>query len=565
MNADCQTIIFSDKAYNAIITETFKKDPYETGGILLGHILDNGIWIVMEVLPPGWRSVFEYAYFEYDQEFVNYVAENESKKYDLELQLLGLWHRHPGTMDTFSGTDDVTNLTFAGLQRKGAISGIVNIDPRLRLTMYHVSNPLIYNKIDFEVGDDLIPNEYFKLKYFNETRTLNPLPKEKKNSRTTEMVSDYESSKQYQTQTIERFTLKNLNSRHLFLLLFFLTAVFALFYTYGYYSLKSRIEQQQFQKIFENKSQKIKNNQQSSNFNLININNIKVINTNVIGTADTAIKSSDNSATKVNNSNTQNKLTATDPVEGGTQKETALKNTNGKSKATHSEKTTENGIPKLLILLAITSILSLVLVFFPRNFKPKIEWIILCSAAVISSFGAIDDFFSPAFIIRMLFGFVLLSFLGILGLLVLRKFWQKQNHSIKPAKKGHWFQKDPELYLKEENDIKQNFTNIEKTVENGIVSFLIHKYMTSTSKEVTIQLVYSVDYHKNREIKIYLIEPDLDQLDMNNTDHNNITAIDGAGESYLNFSGLMPKNEVCGLTVIGKFDDWLVQNITQTR
>jgi hypothetical protein len=146
MNADCQTIIFSDKAYNAIITETFKKDPYETGGILLGHILDNGIWIVMEVLPPGWRSVFEYAYFEYDQEFVNYVAENESKKYDLELQLLGLWHRHPGTMDTFSGTDDVTNLTFAGLQRKGAISGIVNIDPRLRLTMYHVSNPLIYNK-----------------------------------------------------------------------------------------------------------------------------------------------------------------------------------------------------------------------------------------------------------------------------------------------------------------------------------------------------------------------------------------------------------------------------------
>ena len=52
---------------------------------------------------------------------------------------------------------------------------------------------------------------------------------------------------------------------------------------------------------------------------------------------------------------------------------------------------------------------------------------------------------------------------------------------------------------------------------------------------------------------------------MNNTDHNNITAIDGAGESYLNFSGLMPKNEVCGLTVIGKFDDWLVQNITQTR
>jgi hypothetical protein len=83
-------------------------------------------------------------------------------------------------MDTFSGTDDKTNEIFAGLNAKGAISGIVNIDPRFRLTMYHVSNPLTYQKIDIEIGNDLIPDEYFKLKYYNENKIQNPLPAEKK-------------------------------------------------------------------------------------------------------------------------------------------------------------------------------------------------------------------------------------------------------------------------------------------------------------------------------------------------------------------------------------------------
>ena len=40
-------VVFSNKAYNAVIRESFDKDPVETGGILLGHTLDNGVWIVM--------------------------------------------------------------------------------------------------------------------------------------------------------------------------------------------------------------------------------------------------------------------------------------------------------------------------------------------------------------------------------------------------------------------------------------------------------------------------------------------------------------------------------------
>lgn len=198
MSSNCKCVIFTNEAYNAIMTETFKKDPLETGGILLGHVLENGYWIVMEVLPPGWRSTFEYAYFEYDDEFVNYVAQNESRKYKQRLSVLGLWHRHPGSMDTFSGTDDRTNATFAALSPMGAISGLVNIDPRFRLTMFHVGSPLQYEKVDVEVGDDLIPEEYFELNYYDEGKELNPMPAaltdDSKKKELTGIASRYDSS-----------------------------------------------------------------------------------------------------------------------------------------------------------------------------------------------------------------------------------------------------------------------------------------------------------------------------------------------------------------------------------
>ena len=179
MSERCQIIVFSNKAYNAIIRESFDKDPVETGGILLGHILNNGMWIVMEVLPPGINSIFEYAYFEYDDEFVNYLAQSVANQYKVPLELLGLWHRHPGSMDFFSTTDDQTNSTFAALNSFGVISGLVNLDPKFRLTMYHLSHSVTtvpgtrprYEKIPIEVGDDIIPEEYFELRYFDSRKT----------------------------------------------------------------------------------------------------------------------------------------------------------------------------------------------------------------------------------------------------------------------------------------------------------------------------------------------------------------------------------------------------------
>lgn len=174
MSENCQLVVFSNKAYNAIIRESFDKDPVETGGILLGHVLDNGVWIVMEVLPPGINSIFQYAYFEYDEAFVNYLAQSVANQYKRPLDLLGLWHRHPGSMDVFSTTDDGTNATFARQNSAGVISGLVNIDPNFRITMYHLDHPTgrlmgrpNYSVVDVEVGDDIIPDEYFELRYFD--------------------------------------------------------------------------------------------------------------------------------------------------------------------------------------------------------------------------------------------------------------------------------------------------------------------------------------------------------------------------------------------------------------
>lgn len=181
MSNKCNAVVFSNKAYNAIIRETFEKEPIETGGILLGYIVDD-TWVVMEVLPPGKHSVFQMAYFEYDDDFVNYLAHSVANQYERPLSLLGLWHRHPGSMDSFSNTDDGTNRTFAAQSPNGVISGLVNVDPRLRITMYYLDKESDngfgrppYERVDVEVGDDIIPKDFFRLRYYNgDTSELNP-------------------------------------------------------------------------------------------------------------------------------------------------------------------------------------------------------------------------------------------------------------------------------------------------------------------------------------------------------------------------------------------------------
>jgi len=177
----CSRIIFSDKAYNSIAVETYDKMNTETGGILLGFI-EGDTWYVIENIPPGPKSVFRPAFFEYDTEFVNYLANVIEKLYQKPPILLGLWHRHPGSFDRFSATDDETNTTYASLNKDGAISGLVNVDPNFRLTMYHVLLPLDYTTVKYEVGDQHIPQEYLALKTLEDIRERTKIRPENHNN-----------------------------------------------------------------------------------------------------------------------------------------------------------------------------------------------------------------------------------------------------------------------------------------------------------------------------------------------------------------------------------------------
>lgn len=156
-------VIFSARAYAALVSEILDEVRTETGGVLLGY-WDNGVWQVVESVDPGPSSRFEVAYFEYDQDYVNHLINKISRIYDKQLDLIGLWHRHPGSFDRFSATDDETNLKYASLSKHGAISALVNIDPHFRLTVYQVTaQPLRYEKIPYEVldrGSDQIQAPY---------------------------------------------------------------------------------------------------------------------------------------------------------------------------------------------------------------------------------------------------------------------------------------------------------------------------------------------------------------------------------------------------------------------
>lgn len=152
-----EQVVFSRRAHAAIVAETHQQHPNETGGILLGHH-GAGRWLVIEAIDPGPGSHFSPTTFEYDTAYVNHLARKVAAVYERPLSLIGLWHRHPGSFDRFSGQDDQTNHRYAEQSPAGAISCLVNLDPTFRITAYHVPADLVYRRLPVRVGDQAIPS-----------------------------------------------------------------------------------------------------------------------------------------------------------------------------------------------------------------------------------------------------------------------------------------------------------------------------------------------------------------------------------------------------------------------
>lgn len=157
----CKKIVLSNRSLTQIFCETQARINTETGGLLLGHY-ENGIWYVAEACDPGWNAIFQMSYHEADENYENHVCSVISRIYKHPLIFLGMWHRHPGSMDTFSSIDDITNTKYAEVCGNGCISALVNYDPDFRMTFYYVdikSKPrLEYTNVRFEVGDDRFSN-----------------------------------------------------------------------------------------------------------------------------------------------------------------------------------------------------------------------------------------------------------------------------------------------------------------------------------------------------------------------------------------------------------------------
>jgi len=152
-------VFISERAYAEMINETLQNIRTETGGILLGARTDRA-WFVIESLDPGPRAILRRAYFEYDDKYLTHLANKVRLRYRSKLSLLGLWHRHPGSLDRFSSTDDETNRTFVQTCGGAALSGLINIDPEFRMTFYVASgNPFKYERISCDFGDRHIPAE----------------------------------------------------------------------------------------------------------------------------------------------------------------------------------------------------------------------------------------------------------------------------------------------------------------------------------------------------------------------------------------------------------------------
>ena len=162
VNPRCQKVVLSNRALIQIFNESQSKIETETGGLLLGHF-EHGIWYVVEASDPGINAVFRVAYHEGDDVYQNHVCDVISRTYKHPLVFLGMWHRHPGSLDSFSGTDDRTNYKYAASAGNGCISAIVNYDPDFRITFYYAeqddNRSVKYTKVDIEVGDDKIPNK----------------------------------------------------------------------------------------------------------------------------------------------------------------------------------------------------------------------------------------------------------------------------------------------------------------------------------------------------------------------------------------------------------------------
>lgn len=159
---ECGQIVLSDRAFCGILAETSEFGDRETGGLMLGNF-HKGFWYIIDTVDPGFATVNHPTVFEYQVDYVNHLSKKLGRLYNHPLTIVGIWHRHPGSMDIFSSTDYASMESMVSTAAVGLIFMLVNVDPKLRMTFYYLNKKLELFRVPYVVGDAYIPPELTEL------------------------------------------------------------------------------------------------------------------------------------------------------------------------------------------------------------------------------------------------------------------------------------------------------------------------------------------------------------------------------------------------------------------
>lgn len=102
-------VLFRKECLNEFVFHCEQNEEKETGGILLGRIVED-IMIVIKVSGPGPRAIHEPLYFRADKNYIDMIMDLEFANSGGTTKYLGEWHTHP-QVKPYPSDHDLSSLS----------------------------------------------------------------------------------------------------------------------------------------------------------------------------------------------------------------------------------------------------------------------------------------------------------------------------------------------------------------------------------------------------------------------------------------------------------------------
>ena len=149
-------ILLSTRAYKVMTNEVGYSDIEETGGVLLGYLHKNKIYVI-EAIDGGPQKVASKSSFCFDREYVQHVSNKISNLYNPPLVLVGIWHKHNSFHEhPFSEDDENMHKETCSLV-KGSVASILFQyieNGKYIMNTYWVEENTISEKVEFVLKKD---------------------------------------------------------------------------------------------------------------------------------------------------------------------------------------------------------------------------------------------------------------------------------------------------------------------------------------------------------------------------------------------------------------------------